>query len=197
MEFYLYYKEKRKLKWFYDSINNGFHRVLIMLIIIIIYGQLLAIGFEVIYDEGNIKNKDKENIIFPLILCFITSLVYFTIWTFIIYKILKDNIDSTFNKVRGKFELLSIILIITFLLISLNIIYSLFFSITYLSNKDYFFKEKHQYYPIIVNKFIIFMLSYFSIIIDLETEIISNSSFSSVYLYIIELIFSLIKELIP
>jgi hypothetical protein len=66
VEFYLYYKEKRKLKWFYDSINNAFHRVLILLIITIIYGKLLAIGFEVIYDERNIRkyNSSFNNMLF-------------------------------------------------------------------------------------------------------------------------------------
>ena len=46
-----------------------------------------------------------------------------------------------------------------------------------------------------MNKFAIFILTYFCQTQDEENELISNSSLIAVYLYIIELISSLIKSL--
>ena len=46
-----------------------------------------------------------------------------------------------------------------------------------------------------INKFAIFVLTYFCQTQDEENELISNSSLIAVYLYIIELIASLIKKI--
>ena len=76
MKFYLYYKEKKKSKWCNDLINNQNHKYLVKILIIIIYEKLIILGFEIIFDERNKKNKDKENIINPLLITFVISLVF-------------------------------------------------------------------------------------------------------------------------
>ena len=83
-----------------------------------------------------------------------------------------------------------------YILIS-NSLSSFVYSIRYFYNKDSLFKNQLLYYPIFFNKYAIFMLSYFCQEQDEENELFSNSSLISVYLYLLELITSLLKKIIP
>ena len=52
-----------------------------------------------------------------------------------------------------------------------------------------------MHFSVYINKFAIFILTYFCQTQDEENELISNSSLIAVYLYIVELIFSSIKKI--
>jgi len=161
---------------------------LVKFLIIIIYGQLLALGFEVYYDEKNKKNKDKDNIFDALLSVFALNL-FFSIFSIsechkIIRALIRDYDD--------KFDIIPIILVYTSLIIFFKILFSFGYSFILLSGKEISLKLDITYF--ILNKYIIFVLSYFSIKLDLENEIISNSSLISVYLYTTEIIFSEIKN---
>lgn len=83
-----------------------------------------------------------------------------------------------------------------FIFIPLNILISLIYNLIYDFKKDTnFYKSKFLKYPIFMNKFLIFDLTYFCNIKELDNELISNSTLISVYIYIIELIMSLLKKL--
>ena len=51
------------------------------------------------------------------------------------------------------------------------------------------------YYLIILNKFLIFLLSFICTKLDNENELISNTSFTSIYLYLFELILYFFKKI--
>jgi len=192
MKLCLYYKEKKKSKWCYDLINNPIHIFLVKSLIIIIYGKLLTLGFEVIYDERNKKIKEKENIISPFLMLFALYLLY----SIISIKSKKDYkpIDSNIDK--DKLDIVSIFLYYALLIILHKILCTLIYSLNYFPEKGSTL-DKTSYALLISNNYIIFMLSYVCIKLNLENEIISNSSLISVYLYIIELVFFVIKKLIP
>ena len=78
---------------------------------------------------------------------------------------------------------------------TINGIYSFSSSILYFTNRKFFDKEKDMHVSVYINKFAIFVLTYFCQTQDEENELISNSSLIAVYLYIIELIASLIKKI--
>ena len=76
---------------------------------------------------------------------------------------------------------------------TINGFISFCFSIEYLKNPKLFEKNNYMYLSVFVNKFIIFVLTYFCQKEDGENELISNSSLIAIYLYILELFSSLIK----
>ena len=67
------------------------------------------------------------------------------------------------------------------------------FSIMYIYDKKLLSKGKLIYYPLFLNKFMIFFLYSFIAKNDEKNEIFSNSSFVAIYLFISELLIYVIK----
>ena len=199
MEICICYQEKRKIKWFKDFINNKKQIILVNLVLLIAYFQTFTLGYEVLYKETNEKNESQENIMLPLIIAFLSYSFWSTILGAGIVKLFKNK-----TKYIGsfKFEIqeihqdlsMSIVLgsIVSF---SINGIYSFVTSILFFTNRKFFDKDKELHVSVYINKFAIFILTYFCQTQDEENELISNSSLIAVYLYIVELIFSLIKSI--
>ena len=70
---------------------------------------------------------------------------------------------------------------------------SCIFSIMYIYDKKLLSKGKLIYYPLFLNKFMIFFLYSFIAKNDEKNEIFSNSSFVAIYLFISELLIYVIK----
>ena len=204
MEVCVCYQEKRKLKWFKYFINNKTQNVLVQLVFIIAYFQAFSIGFQKIYDEMNEDNNEPENI---MLLLFLSFAVYTFCSTF------AGNYLFKFIKCLGKLEGISLlktlnyefedifkdlsesILIGSLFIFTANGVTSFILSILYFKNKKYFDKYKYLYGTIFLNKFPIFILIYFCQTQDIENELISNSSLIAVYLYVLDLILTLLKKI--
>ena len=191
------YQEKRKLKWFKNFINNKKQVFLVQLVFLIAYFRAFSIGTEVLYKEKNENNIDQENIMLPLTVSFL-CFTFFPI-TFVICssRFDKNNILISF---KSKLQNINVGLSIPILLgcivaLTFNGAYSFFTSILYFTNRKFFDKDKDMHVSVYINKFAIFVLTYFCQTPDEENELISNSSLIAVYLYIIELIASLTKKI--
>ena len=197
----LCYKEKRTLKWLYDSITTRFHRHLVFIILAMLYCQLFVIGFDVIYEEKNEDNKKidqkQNNIIFPLIISFIISLAIFLFISVLYYREVFDKLIKKIIKQESEDEKKNILMSFTcfaFMLIEFFIsVSSCIFSIMYIYDKKLLSKGKLIYYPLFLNKFMIFFLYSFIAKNDEKNEIFSNSSFVAIYLFISELLIYVIK----
>ena len=75
-------------------------------------------------------------------------------------------------------------------------IFSMVLSIIYLKNKKSAYNGKGIFYPLFLNKFMIFMLYYFLAKQDEKYEVFSNSTFAAFYLFLSELILYAIKALL-
>ena len=196
--FCLCYQEKGKLEWIRDSFNNKTQRNIIKYIYLIFICQFTVLGFEAIHDEKkekNNKNRTQENILIPLLVSF--SIV-FAIFLFIFISYIKNRINnikccSCCEKSKDFYSLTLIgVLLIEFVISILSLI----FSSNYLKNKNSILDGKKIYYPIFINKFTLFFIYYFCLKQDEKNEMISHSSFASLYIYISELILDRIKKLI-
>ena len=100
---------------------------------------------------------------------------------------------------KGKFfnQLSNSIFFSTLYIFMMGSLLSLEVSIRYLIDKDSIFENQYIYYPLLLNKYIIFMLTFFSQKQDEESELLSNSSLVSIYLFILEIIISLLKRFVP
>ena len=191
------YQEKRKLKWFKNFINNKKQVFLVQLVFLITYFRAFSIGNEVLYKETNENNIDQENIMLPLTVSFITFTLFTTLSGIYFAKLKKNSMLTSFKLKLQNINLgLSMsILLGSIFSFTINGIYSFSSSILYFTNRKFFDKEKDMHVSVYINKFAIFVLTYFCQTQDEENELISNSSLIAVYLYIIELIASLIKKI--
>ena len=197
MEICICYQEKRKIKWFKDFINNKKQNFLVQLIFLIVYFQTFSIGTEVLYKEANENNNKQENIMLPLIVSFSFFTFVSAISGYFFAKMFKHNYFRLFkikmqeiNVDLSNSNFLGSMLTFTF-----NGIYAFGASILYFVNREFFDKDKDMHFSVYINKFAIFILTYFCQTQDEESELISNSSLIAVYLYIVELIFSSIKKI--
>ena len=209
--FCLCLQEKRKLKWFYDTVNSSTHKRLVKIILFISYCQLFILGFEEIYDEKNENykniNQRQRDIILPLVLCFLISLVIFVTISLDIYdsfirKVSKKSTKNNKNKTDSQSESEdddddSLLFMLAGIILLELIIYivSLWYSIKYLKSKKSVYNGKGICYPIFLNKFSIFMLYYFLAEENEKYEVFTNSSLVAFYTFISELILYAIKAL--
>ena len=197
MEICICYQEKRKLKWFKDFISNKKQIFLVQIVFLIAYFRIFIIGNEVLYKEKNQKDENQENIILPLIASF-SLFIGLNALSEIVFKRSFRNKSFKFFK----FEIpeiymgLSIsILLDSIISFTINGFISFCTSIVYFQNPKLFDKNNYVYLTVFINKFIIFVLTYFCQEEDGENELISNSSLIAVYLYILELFSTLIKTI--
>ena len=190
------YQEKRKLKWFKDFINNKKQLFLVQLVFLIAYFRAFSIGTEVLYKETNENNIDQENIMLPLTVSFLGYTFFSILYGYCFAKSHHDMLEPFELKIQNIIPDLSMtILYGSIFAFTLNGFYSFMTSIMYFTNRKFFDKEKDMHVSVYINKFAIFVLTYFCQKKDEENELISNSSLIAVYLYIIELISSLLKKI--
>ena len=131
----------------------------------------------------------------PLLVSF--SIV-FIIFLFIFMSYVKNRFENI--KICNCLKVFENYLSITFIGVSLIefvvSLLSLIFSSNYLKNENSILEGKKIYYPIFINKFTVFFIYYFCLKQDEKNEMISHSSFASLYIYISELILDGIKKLI-
>ena len=215
-EFLYCYKTQRKSFWCNKFFSNRIQKKLFPYMIEYFILQLTKIGFEKQYDKHKKSNTDIK--IWTTI--FIFSFILFIYFTLSFSKMVicnnkldDDDEDEKYNENGNK--RLSKLEIITKLsndilngthgILLFNGVFSLIFSIFYLSNiseeiKTYFFKYNIILIPILMNKFYFFTLHYYCIYTSekyQKFEIISNSSLISIYISIWNIILALIKTSIP
>ena len=197
MKICICYQEKRKIKWFKDFINNKKQKFLVQLVFLIAYFRSFSIGNEVLYKETNENKTNQENIMLPLIVAFLTYTILTTISGNYFLKYSKNNSFQFFKyEIQEIYKDLSMsILFGSIIAFTINGIYSFITSILYFTNRKFFDKDKDMHVSVYINKFAIFILTYFCQTQDEENELISNSSLIAIYLYIIDLISSLIKAI--
>ena len=192
--FCLCYQKKGILRWIFDSIDNESHQMIIIFAFFNFYCQLFTLGYEAKIDEINKeKNEEQFNIIVPLIIICLA---------FVIISIIISNKNlSNFSIFGDKFDIKELSsyffaeALITDVVISIisfgSSIHYLSKSITLLKKTDKYF----LYFLIIINKFLIFTLSYICTKLDDENELISKTTFTSIYLYLFDLILYGIKKI--
>ena len=195
--FCLCYQEKGKFEWIRDSFNNETQRKIISFMYIILFCQITTLGFEVIYQEKSVQNKInkiQENILIPLLISFaVVFFIFFLLFLIYIKKRFKD-IDCC--RCSNNFETLMMIVILGLSMIEfITSILSFIFSINYLKDKNAILKGNLIYYPFYINKFTIFFIYFFCLKHDEKNQMISHSSFASIYLYIVQLILYGIKKI--
>ena len=162
------YQEKRKLKWFKYFINNKTQKKLVQIVFLIAYFQAFSIGFQKIYEDEN--NKESENIMLPLFISFLEYTISSSILGKLFYKGIKcvgNSGEQPFfkylnSKLENIFEDLSAsILIGSLFIFTINGVVSFYSSILYFTNKKFFDKDKELYLIIFLNKYAIFVLTYF------------------------------------
>ena len=198
------YQEKRKLEWFDSFINSKVQKQMVPIIFMIGIFQTFNVGLEEIYIEKNESNTKQENITLHLILSFLSYSLGTIIFAFLDLKILEPLINKSETIIfNGKiiFELTLITSLGSgWFILTINGLSSFALSIKYLKNKKSVYSNKYLYYPVFWSKYnILFIISLLNNcnLTDDENELISNSSLFSVYLYILELLFSLIKKILP
>ena len=193
IDFCLCFQQKGILKWIFDSINKDYQQIIIWFACLNFYCQLFTLGYEEIFDEENKeKNIEKLNIIISLIISYFLYVFFTASFSHPIFKKFHDRITVVEN--------LSSILFIGALVIDFIIsIFSFASSIKYLIKPEKSFNKQRDklstYIFIVINKFIIFTLSYISTKFDDENELVSNTTYSSVYLYLFDLILYAIKNI--
>ena len=194
--FCICYQEKTKLKWFKDYISSEMQKLLAQYVLIIAFFQVLIIGFEIMYDEENENNQ--KNLAIPMLISFLIY-IFTPLVVLLIFYILKDPLNKYLTnkgiQCVNIFNILSftIVLSIFLIFIPINAGFSFIYSIKYLINN----KKTYNTYHILWNKYSIYILNYICQVHDDEIEMLSNSTLVSVYLYILELIISLIKKIFP
>ena len=193
INFCLCYQKKGILKWIFDSTDNANQILILGFAFLNFYCQLFTIGFEAEFNERNKeKNEEQFNIIIPLIIAFasfigisiLISYHGFSTISYIRTEIAQKLTDYFFFEAVCFDFLISIVS-----LVSTIECWNKSFS----SIKNIY--KKCLYFLLIVNKFLIFSLSYICSILDNENELISYTSFTSIYLYLFELILYGIKKI--
>ena len=217
------YKAQRKSFWCNKFMANKTQKKIFPKMIQYFILQLTTIGFEKQYEKY--KNQNDDIIIWVAV--FISTFALFFYLTLSFTRIffneneVKVDDDNEFifenrknkktDKGPKKKELISKlsneILNGTYGILVFNGIFSLIFSIFYLSNiskeiKTFFFEDYSNiiFMPILMNKFYYFTLSYYSIYTsekDNKFDIISASSLISIYVALWGMIISVIKSFIP
>ena len=193
LSFTICYQEKIMLKWFYDSINNKIQTYLFFFACLNFYCQLFSLGFEFDYYENkNSENEVQENIFLILSIgCFIFLLIFMKLFDEV------DIFDSLGIQIFGeKYNRLQNVILVGLIIDIINSLISLIISIIYLNNKVLFNKITDQFICILFNKFNILTLSYICLKLDIENELISNSTFTTIYLFLSNIILDIIKTLL-
>ena len=159
----------------------------------IAFFKTFKIGLEEIYDEKNANNMNTENMLLHLLFSFISYLIGSIFFPFLIQSLVESYKEKINNYIKEFSSLLTVGTLLIFPLA--NSISSIILSLKYLNKNKSLFEDKFIYYPILWNKYSIFLLYYMTIKTDEENELISNSSLVSIYLYIIEKIISLLKKI--
>ena len=195
IDFCLCYQKKGILKWIFDSIDNEDQKLIIVFAFLNFYCQFFTLGYEAEFEE---KNKDKNieqfNIFIPLIL--VCS--FFVFNSFIISSCTFKPWSSHFLPKFNAKELSFLFFMGAFVIDFIISICSLITSINYLNVSINSLKKWYKYFLyclIITNKFLIFTLSYICTKLDNENELVSNTSFTSIYLYLFDLILYGIKKI--
>ena len=194
--FYFCYQEKGKLLWLNDSLMNQTQLSVLRLAIINLYFHHITIGFEDKYDEINKNNNSPENILIPLLIAFVIYILFFTIFFFLCIKPdLKNENSHNSNFIKDNLEILLELIAFAALFIGLiNCILSIVLSSIYLTNKKFNFFIKIS---IFINKFMVFILSFYCVKQDDNFELISNSTFDAIYLYLTDIIIYIWEKIIP
>ena len=216
-ESFLYcYKTERKSLWCNKFVTNETQKKIFPYMLEYFVLQLTTIGFEKQYEKYKDLNTHRKTFIAIFISTFILFF-YFTL-SFTRY-LLNDDEDSSNNgedkgkendkkNLKGAVSKISNeILNGTHGILLFNSVFSIIFSIFYLSNmsediKSFLFKDNINiiFMPILMNKFFYFFLTYYCVYTGEEEkkfEIISGSSLISFYIIIWNLAMTLIKSSIP
>lgn len=174
------YQDKRVEKWFNTLLTNEIQKEIILYIIEYYYLQMTTIAFESQYNNNIDEiNESIKNYIYYIYFGSFLLFLYASFSSFFFLK--KTKKYSNLSGIHG--------------ILIFNSIFSLIFSSFYLSGNNI---NNYISIPILMDRFYLLSFNYFCVsleeLYDKSELLISGSTFISLYLYIGDIIFNIMKE---